>query len=71
MDKSEFRGTRLKSARLFRGMTLTGLSSATGISKQSISLYENDKNKPEFDNIQKISNALMFPTEFFFAKGFL
>lgn len=68
MDKSEFRGTRLKSARLFRGMTLTGLSSATGISKQSISLYENDKNKPEFDNIQKISNALMFPTEFFLQK---
>ncbi|MDO4419261.1 MAG: XRE family transcriptional regulator [Ruminococcus sp.] len=65
MDKKEFKGERLKVARLFRGMTLTELSTITGISKQSISLYENDKNKPDYEKISLISSALHIPHDFF------
>lgn len=65
MDKKEFRGERLKNARLFRGKTLTDLSSLTDISKQSLSLYENNKNKPDYPKIELIASALNFPPEFF------
>ena len=41
MNNNRFRGERLKNARLFRGLTLTELADRTGISKQSISQYEN------------------------------
>ena len=41
MDKKRFQGERLKSARMLRGITLAALQDLTGISKQSISLYEN------------------------------
>lgn len=64
-----FSGERLKSARIYRGYTLTELSENTGISKQSLSLYENNKNKPEWDNVLKISGELDFPREFFFQKN--
>jgi hypothetical protein len=65
MDNKQFRGERLKSARLFRGMTLTELADATGISKQSLSLYENNGNKPEYDRVFILSRALDFPREYF------
>lgn len=65
MDKKEFRGERLKSARLFRGKTLTELSDMTGISKQSLSLYENDGNKPDYERGQSLATALRFPYEYF------
>lgn len=65
MDKSEFRGERLKNARLFRGKTLTDLSLLTNISKQSLSLYENNRNKPDYPKIDLIASALEFPPEFF------
>lgn len=65
MDKKEFRGERLKSARLFRGKTLTELSDMTGISKQSLSLYENNGNKPDYERGQSLATALHFPYEYF------
>lgn len=65
MDKKEFRGERLKNARLFRGKTLTELSEMTGISKQSLSLYENNGNKPDYERGCTIATALSFPYEFF------
>lgn len=65
MNKKEFHGARLKNARLLRGKTLTDLSSDTGISKQSLSLYENNKNKPDYPKIDLISKALNFPPDFF------
>ena len=64
-----FSGERLKSARIYRGYTLTELSENTGISKQSISLYENNKNKPEWDNVLKLSCGLNFPRDFFFQRN--
>lgn len=67
MDKKEkeFEGERLKSARLFRGKTLTELSEITGISKQSLSLYENNHNNPDYQKGVIIASALHFPYEFF------
>lgn len=68
MDKKIFNGKRLKNARLFRGLTLTELANRTEISKQSISLYENEKNIPEHMRVQKLASTLNFPYDFFFQK---
>ncbi len=67
MNKNEFRGEQLKSARQLRGMTITALAELTGISKQSISLYENGENKPEYQRTLALANALRVPTTFFFS----
>lgn len=64
MEKRVFHGYRLKSARQLRGMTITALAEKTGISKQSISLYENDENKPEYGRVATLANALQVPYEF-------
>ena len=64
MDNNGFQGDRLKNARLFRGLTLTELANKTGISKQSISQYENGS-KPDIERVLKISTALDFPSEYF------
>lgn len=65
MNVKQFYGDRMKNARLFRGITLTELSLRTGISKQSLSLYENGENYPDSEKGQKIALALKFPYDFF------
>lgn len=65
MKQKKFNGERLKSARMYKGYTLTELSKRTDISKQSLSLYENGSNKPEWDNVSKLSAELGFPRDFF------
>jgi Zn-dependent peptidase ImmA (M78 family)/DNA-binding XRE family transcriptional regulator len=65
MNHKTFRGEQLKKARLLRGLTLTELAGQTGVSKQSISLYENNGNCPEYERGMKIANALNVPYEFF------
>ena len=67
MSKTDFRGEQLKNARLLRGMTITALAEKTGISKQSISLYENDDNKPESPRTVALAAALNVPVSFFFS----
>lgn len=66
MDKKTFNGKRLKNARFFRGLTLTELAKRTGISKQSLSLYENERNIPEHERVQSLASSLNFPYDFFF-----
>ncbi len=66
MDRRKFNGKRLRNARLFRGLTLTELADHTGISKQSLSLYENERNTPEHERVQALASSLGFPYEFFF-----
>ena len=68
MDKKKFQGERLKSARLLRGLTLAALQDITGISKQSISLYETDENEPGYERGFKLAQALCVPYEFFLQK---
>ena len=68
MEKRSFQGGQLKSARLLRGLTVTALANETGISKQSISLYENNENKPDYERGYKLAAALRVPYEFFLQK---
>ena len=64
MDSKKFRGDRLKKARQYRGRTLTDLAEATGITKQSLSLYENGTN-PDHERVVKIAQELGFPYDYF------
>lgn len=64
MNNNRFRGERLKNARLFRGLTLTELADRTGISKQSISQYENGS-VPDIQRVVTIAHQLGFPPEYF------
>lgn len=68
MEKKAFQGSQLKNARLLRGLTVTALADKTGISKQSISLYENNENKPDYERGYKLAAALHVPYEFFLQK---
>ncbi len=66
MDAEHFNGERLRKARIYNGLTLTELAEKTSISKQSISLYENNKNVPDYQRVQRIAMALNFPFDYFF-----
>lgn len=68
MDNRQFNGDRLKAARIIRGMTLTELAEKTYISKQSVSLYENNKNVPDYGRVVALARTLAFPPDFFFGK---
>ena len=68
MDKKRFQGERLKSARMLRGITLAALQDLTGISKQSISLYENDENEPGYERGFRLAQALHVPYDIFLQK---
>jgi len=70
MKQRKFYGNRLRDARLFRGYTLTELADKTEISKQSLSLYENDKNIPSHENIINIAAYLDFPIEYFWCNDY-
>lgn len=65
MEKREFRGERLKYARIFRGKSLTELANESGISKQLISQYENGDSRPSHERLFTISEILHFPYDFF------
>lgn len=66
MIGKKFNGERIKTARLFNGWTLKDLSEKSMVSKQAISLYENNKMTPEYDKIFVLSRVLNFPIDFFF-----
>ena len=53
---------------MFRGLTLTELAKRTEISKQSISLYENDNNTPDYMKVRLLASELNFPYDYFFQK---
>ncbi|WP_395549310.1 MULTISPECIES: helix-turn-helix domain-containing protein [unclassified Lacrimispora] len=61
-----FNGARLKSARLYSGMTITEISNAIDISSQAISQYENGKIAPKTEVLLKLIGQLGFPREFFY-----
>jgi len=64
----KFFGERLRSARMYRGLTLTELGKRTEISKQSLSLYENDNNVPDHFKVMTLASELKFPYDYFFQK---
>ncbi len=65
VNNQKINGEHLKTARLFRGLSLSDLSDKTGITKQTLSLYENETIKPEINKLFSISKALDFPMEYF------
>ena len=68
MIEKKFYGERLRSARMYRGLTLTELAKRTEISKQSISLYENDNNTPDYMKVRLLASELNFPYDTFFKR---
>lgn len=65
MAPNTFNPSRLKVARLYRGMTLNELAENIDVTKQMVSQYENGKSKPSVDTLFKIISALKFPRDFF------
>lgn len=65
MGNVKFHGAKLREALRFRGIRMADLARATDISRQSLSLYANDENRPSVDNMLKIAKYLDFPMEFF------
>ncbi len=63
---SKFNGDRLKTARIYRSMTLAELGKYLDLSKQTLSLYENNKGNPDFSTVIKLSKTLHFPINYFF-----
>lgn len=66
MSNRKFNGERLKSARIYRGLTVAELADKIGVSKQAISQYEKGDNTPEFKKMTAITSCLDFPPEYFF-----
>lgn len=66
MGQKKFNGDRLRNARIYNGISLTDLANQADISKQSISLYENGKNTPDYEKVYTLSHILGFPVDYFF-----
>ena len=64
-SSQKINGEHLKTARLFRCLSLSDLSERTGITKQALSLYENGTIKPEINKLYLIADALNFPIDYF------
>lgn len=61
----KFNGNRLKTARLYREMTIEDLADEINVSKQTISLYENNRVSFPFEKLLKLASVLKFPSEYF------
>lgn len=66
MEQRKFNGERLRNARIYNGISLTELAEKADIKKQSISLYENGKNTPDYEKVWILARILGFPYEYFF-----
>ncbi len=61
-----FNGERLRSARIYRSMTIAELAEAANVTKQAISSYENGKGTPSLETLLKLISALGFPRDYFY-----
>lgn len=66
LNNKKFNGFRLKSARKYRGLTITDLANEINVTKQSISQFENGQITPLFETLVKIINVLNFPRDYFY-----
>lgn len=67
MDRAQIiNPNRLKSARLYRNLTISELAEKTNVTKQAISQYENGRSKPKLETLMLIKNVLHFPIDFFY-----
>jgi Zn-dependent peptidase ImmA (M78 family)/DNA-binding XRE family transcriptional regulator len=65
-ENKKFNGTRLRSARKYRGKTITDLAKNIDVSKQAISQFEKGLISPQFETLMKIIHELKFPREYFY-----
>lgn len=63
-----FNGTRLREAREARGIRATALAELLGVSRQSVSMYENGKQTPQPETLERIAIVLRMPREYFFSE---
>lgn len=62
-----FNGRMLNSIRLFRGMTISDLAEKAEVTKQAVSLYENDSTTPSLEKVMLMAAALNVPRSFFYS----
>jgi Zn-dependent peptidase ImmA (M78 family)/transcriptional regulator with XRE-family HTH domain len=60
-----FIGQRLREAREARGINAISLAEMLGITRQAVSLYENNNASPQPEMMQKIADTLNLPISFF------
>lgn len=65
----QFNGERLKSARVYRGLTISELAEKAEVSKQAISQFEHNKNSPGLETLMRIIHCLGFPREYFYEEN--
>ncbi|MFK2931901.1 helix-turn-helix domain-containing protein [Dyella agri] len=63
--RAKFEAVRLQQARFLRGLTLAELGAAVDLTRQSLSLFENGERAPSPDTLEKLSQHLRVPMEFF------
>lgn len=68
INNNDILGYRIKEARIARGYTADELAKTIGVTKQSVSKYENNQAKISLENVVKLSEELDFPIEFFMKK---
>ncbi len=61
-----FVGSRLAEARRARAISAADLAGISDVSAQSISKYENGRQTPRHDVVERFADKLSFPTEYFF-----
>lgn len=62
-----FNGSKLTEARMARALSQAQLGELSGVTKQSISNYENGKQTPRADSLEKLANFLNVPSAYFFS----
>ncbi|HEK9097435.1 TPA: XRE family transcriptional regulator [Streptococcus equi subsp. zooepidemicus] len=65
MEQGHFNPSRLKKARIARGLTKKELAERTGISRQMVSNYELGKTQPGANNLLSLVDELDFPYNYF------
>ncbi len=65
-DSQSFNANRLCFARKRRGVTRKSLANKLGMSDRTIAKYEKGESLPKDDTVQQLSEALDFPSSFFF-----
>lgn len=61
-----FNGERLKTARVYRGLTIAELAEEANVTKQAISQFENGRGSPSLETLMGLIKALQFPREYFY-----
>ncbi|MBI9113266.1 XRE family transcriptional regulator [Maridesulfovibrio ferrireducens] len=68
---SQFNGAMLVEARTARGLSQSQLAEISGVTKQSISNYENNKQAPRATALDKLSGCLNIPLAFLYTENAL